>query len=1169
MTTAARSPKPAPNTALLDELGRLRARVAELEAREPGAAPSGPDEAGRWARDVGRLLSQTLDPDAVVNRIALGMRVVLRARMSAIFRLDGAAGDLIAIAVSGSVPPAFGGRLVLPADAGAIGLAVRTRQPIVSANVLDDPRLVLPPQVRSALETASCLAVLAVPLIVQDQVAGALEIGDSEGRAFTEADVELAQTLADQATVVLEHARLYAEAQQRVRQTETLLNVSAAVGSTLDLTEVMRRVARETCRALGADMVGAFLPDAAARCLHPIAGYHVPKEMVEAFLAHPIPLGGHPILEEAWAHQRPVWSSDVAGDRRVDRDAVHRFPHRASLFFPIVVRGVPAGAFFAAWFAERHVFGPEEIRLVEGISHQAAVALDNARLHQETEARLRQAETLLRTAHTITSALDLTEVVRRTTREIVRALGADRGGAYRFNADETEIVPIAGYHLPKELVSAPPPVPPETVRALVAKIRESDGPVWMGGRSGAPPFEHLWVRLAPHESILVVKMRAKDEILGAIAVVWTRERHRFTDDDLRLADAIARQAAVAVENARALESERTLQRRQDTLVALGRELAGEIDLQRLLPRVTARSRDLMGADAALLLLLEGSALVFRGAIGVEDELRAIGRLDVNTSLTGVVVREGRPLVIPDLRESPEWRGTPVVTRFGYRAMLAVPLAYQGRTLGVLKLLHRRPRPFGSEDVAFLGALATEAGMAIENARLYDEAARGRREAEAIADLVRTINESLDLGATLERVTQAARRLCGSDVAAVALRDRDGAMSLQYLAGARSGGAVGRRVEDGLGTGGQVLATGRPFRTSNCAADPRITRAPLDAADAEEITAEMVVPVTNEGRIDGLLYVSNRAPRAFTDRDETVLSRLAEHAALAITNAQLFAREQAAREASEVSEERYRNLVESLDAIVWEADAATGALSFVSGSTETILGYPVERWLAEPGFVAEHLHPDDREATVALAGLATLAAGNHRLEYRMLAADGRTVWIHDTVRVVRDGAGRARRLRGVKVDITNLKRAQQYQEIQFGVTRLLAQATSLDEALPVLFERLCRSLGWEFGEVWRVDVAADVLRRGGAWHEPSFDVGGFLEATRELAFARGVGRPGRVWQDGGPVWVSHVTTDARFARPALAATAGIHSAFAFPIRSAREVIGVLVFFSRRVYPPDEH
>ncbi|MBI4628706.1 MAG: hypothetical protein HY729_08355, partial [Candidatus Rokubacteria bacterium] len=101
MMTAARSPKPAPNTALLDELGRLRARVAELEAREPGAAPSGPDEAGRWARDVGRLLSQTLDPDAVVNRIALGMRVVLRARMSAIFRLDGAAGDLIAIAVSG------------------------------------------------------------------------------------------------------------------------------------------------------------------------------------------------------------------------------------------------------------------------------------------------------------------------------------------------------------------------------------------------------------------------------------------------------------------------------------------------------------------------------------------------------------------------------------------------------------------------------------------------------------------------------------------------------------------------------------------------------------------------------------------------------------------------------------------------------------------------------------------------------------------------------------------------------------------------------------------------------------------------------------------------------------------------------------------------------------
>jgi len=120
--------------------------------------------------------------------------------------------------------------------------------------------------------------------------------------------------------------------------------------------------------------------------------------------------------------------------------------------------------------------------------------------------------------------------------------------------------------------------------------------------------------------------------------------------------------------------------------------------------------------------------------------------------------------------------------------------------------------------------------------------------------------------------------------------------------------------------------------------------------------------------------------------------------------------------------RFRDLVNSVEGIVWEADAATFQFSFVSDQAERILGYPVERWLSEPTFWKDHLHPDDREWAVLFCERATGENRDHDFEYRMIAADGRVVWLHDLVTVVVDD-GRATQLRGVMVDITDRKHAE--------------------------------------------------------------------------------------------------------------------------------------------------
>jgi PAS domain S-box-containing protein len=120
--------------------------------------------------------------------------------------------------------------------------------------------------------------------------------------------------------------------------------------------------------------------------------------------------------------------------------------------------------------------------------------------------------------------------------------------------------------------------------------------------------------------------------------------------------------------------------------------------------------------------------------------------------------------------------------------------------------------------------------------------------------------------------------------------------------------------------------------------------------------------------------------------------------------------------------RFRDLVNSVEGIVWEADATTFQFLFVSDQAERILGYPVERWLSEPTFWKDHLHPDDREWVVPFCERATGENRDHDFEYRMIAADGSVVWLRDLVTVVVEG-GRATRLRGVMVDITDRKHAE--------------------------------------------------------------------------------------------------------------------------------------------------
>ncbi|OGK99735.1 MAG: hypothetical protein A3E31_04985 [Candidatus Rokubacteria bacterium RIFCSPHIGHO2_12_FULL_73_22] len=219
---------------------------------------------------------------------------------------------------------------------------------------------------------------------------------------------------------------------------------------------------------------------------------------------------------------------------------------------PLTVRDRQLGVMVA-----RHALPPgakaDEEQLLKIVADQVAIAVENARLYEGVQHRLRDTETLLVVSQDASSTLELTEVLRRCTRALVRALGADTGGAWLLTQDGSRFVPIVGYRVPKELFQTFTTAQMAPADPLIDQVRQLDGAVYSSDSPNDPRFDHPLTRLLPHKSLLIQPMRWKGASIGGFAVAWLRQAHEFTPDELRLAEGIALQAAVASENSRLYE----------------------------------------------------------------------------------------------------------------------------------------------------------------------------------------------------------------------------------------------------------------------------------------------------------------------------------------------------------------------------------------------------------------------------------------------------------------------------------------------------------------------------------------------------------------------------------------------------------------------------------------
>ena len=197
----------------------------------------------------------------------------------------------------------------------------------------------------------------------------------------------------------------------------------------------------------------------------------------------------------------------------------------------------------------------------------------------------------------------------------------------------------------------------------------------------------------------------------------------------------------------------------------------------------------------------------------------------------------------------------------------------------------------------------------------------------------------------------------------------------------------------------------------------------------------------------------------------------------------------ARDQLRHAEAKYRTLVEQLPLVTYiDALTATASGIYASPQIESLLGYTPEEWIDDPEIFAKLLHPDDRERVLELVDHCNHTGAPFRADYRLIRADGAVVWVQDESLIVHDEEGRPLFTQGYLLDVTEKKQAELRLLAEHSVARVLADAISVESAIPRLTEAVCATFGWATGRAWLRDPDGPRGRRGRCRRASLGDIG---------------------------------------------------------------------------------
>ena len=587
-----------------------------------------------------------------------------------------------------------------------------------------------------------------------------------------------------------ENARLQGEMEVRLRETEAVLAIAHTASTTLDVQEALRRICRELTRLVGADTGAAYLLDPAGGRLVPCAGYRVPKDMLATFLAFPLPLGEQGVEAEVWAARRPVFTDNVPSDPRFSYELFKLFRHQSGLVLPLLLDEEVAGAFYMVWWTKRKVLTERELALVEHVASQVTVVLRHARLFDQAQRERKQLGVLYEISRRLAAAEDTEQVLSLLIEETTGLLGVEAAGIRLL---EGEYLVVGARTRSAARIMARPRI--RVGESLSGEVVATGQPVMVEDLQKDTRYDPAHKAGAIEEGFqgfLGVPLQISGRTIGCL-LVFSKNRRRFSPEDVSLLTALGDHASVAIHKARLYAESQAREQEVTKLYEVTAHLAATLDVDSVLDQIVEKTVSLLGCDASGVYVHDEArgGLSFRRGLHLDPTLTRDLVLQPGEGVAGRAFQERRPVSTADRLADSALRYTPtaaVLMQAAPRAYLAVPIVVRDDVLGVLVAYFFEPHEFSEQEVQLLSSLAAHAAIAMDNARHYEEV---RLQQTRLAQIFDSTSDGMLLVGPDGQVETANRR--AGDMLGLDAADLVGTELTELLAGHRSEGADYRRM----------------------------------------------------------------------------------------------------------------------------------------------------------------------------------------------------------------------------------------------------------------------------------------------------------------------------------------------------------------------------------------
>ncbi|HLF73424.1 MAG TPA: GAF domain-containing protein [Anaerolineales bacterium] len=826
-------------------------------------------------RQAAAAISSTLDLNRVMDDILKALKQVIHYNSASVFLHEG---DWLRLAIcQGFAQPENLLNLKFPANDELFQQIKETRWPVIIEDVWKDPRF------KNWGDTRQVRGWMATPLLTHGEVIGYITLDSFEVGAYNDSICDTAMALANQAAAAIENARLFQEQSRRARIIEALADIANEIATTRDVFRALDQIGQRALDLLNANLVSIYLLEDDNVTLKTVTAHGAYRREL---LSHTRKVG-EGITGNVFLKGKPEIINSTKEDPRrvvVPGTLEQEEKHESLMSAPLILRGKSIGVINAWRPKENGLFNESELNFLVSIAHQASICIESGRLFQETRRQAQEAAAIAEVGRDISATLQLNIVLERIASYAMDLLHAETSAVYLADTPTSMLRAIAALGLDAEKIKNYPLALGTGILGNIAL--QSVGEIVNEVSNDPKALTVEGTIQNPHEHIMGVPILLKEQHTGLLAIWRSGAGAEFLSRELDFLTSLARQAAVAIENARLYDETQRRLRELETINRVSMSLRVTYSLTEMLPILLNETLELVNTPHGSIWLYDqaGDRLVQKIATGAESKLRHTS-LRPFEGIVGHTFTTGQRYISAELKKDPllfEGNREGLTPGLGG---VCIPIQSTAGPVGVLMVAIESGRQI-SEELNLLTILAEITGNAIHRAELYQQSQEQVRRLTTLRDIDAAITSSFDLRLTLNILMDHTLNHLAVDAVDIALYHPE-LQSLTYMTGGgfRTPSPTRPQLRIGEGLAGQVIIRQHVYQVSDLQSSPEIRNEPL--IRQEGFVSYVGVPLIVKGQMKGVFEVFHRSPLFPTTEWMEFLHTLAGQAAIAIDNAQLF------------------------------------------------------------------------------------------------------------------------------------------------------------------------------------------------------------------------------------------------------------------------------------------